>query len=310
MNPMIKVRQIDNLSLCRGIWERFWPVESVFDLWEVREAFHRAFQHPCCFLVAEEGGDTIGLLALSWVEEIGRFCHFPGEIWKGKTWLEQNKIPCAIPGVKDQLIGSIPGPAHVRYLVKGAADPAHVPVKEDEIGYLFFPSAYGYSFDAYFRSFPGKKRKKFEAELAGLEAMGVSYNYDITPKAFDNLFQMNMERYGEYSYFYDSRFLTAFKNFLEFLMKKGFLRVTSVSIGGTLAAIDVGAVVDGNYTVLAGGASALFPGVAKLINFHHLKAACQNRFAQVDFLCGDFGWKERFLFTPRPLYEFFIDHGA
>lgn len=302
---MIKVRQIDDLSLCQEIWKRFWPVESLFDLWEVREAFHQAFQRPCCFLTAEEAGETVGLLALSWVEELGRFCHFPGETWMGKTWLEQNKIPCCRPGVTEHLIGMIPGPAHVRYLVNGAADTALVPVTEDEIGYLFFPGDYGHSFDTYFGSFPGKKRKKFEIELTRLESMGVSYDYDINSQALDALFQMNMERYGEYSYFQDSRFLVAFQNFLEFLRKRGFLRLTSVSIGGTLAAVDVGAVINDHYTVLAGGANALFPGVAKLINFHHLKAACANRFAQVDFLCGDFGWKERFLFTPRPLYEFY-----
>ena len=100
--------------------------------------------------------------------------------------------------------------------------------------------------------------------------------------------------------------MIAFKYLLELLKKKGWLRVTTILIGGELAAIDVGAVIDNKYTVLAGGTNPHFPGVAKLINFHHLKYACERRFDQIDFLCGDFGWKERFLLTPRPLYEFMI----
>jgi CelD/BcsL family acetyltransferase involved in cellulose biosynthesis len=49
--------------------------------------------------------------------------------------------------------------------------------------------------------------------------------------------------------------------------------------------------------------------VAKLINFHHLEIACRERFDSVDFLCGDFGWKQRFRLVARPLYEFTLPAG-
>jgi hypothetical protein len=55
--------------------------------------------------------------------------------------------------------------------------------------------------------------------------------------------------------------------------------------------------------VLAGGVNRAFPGVAKLINFHHLRFACEQQLASVNFLCGDFNWKERFQLTPQPFYE-------
>jgi hypothetical protein len=66
--------------------------------------------------------------------------------------------------------------------------------------------------------------------------------------------------------------------------------------------VDVGALYRGAYTLLAGGTNGNYPGVAKLINFHHLERACRERFEQVDFLCGDFNWKKLFHLTPRPLY--------
>jgi hypothetical protein len=40
-----------------------------------------------------------------------------------------------------------------------------------------------------------------------------------------------------------------------------------------------------------------------VINFHHMTWACHQRLDLVDFLCGDFGWKERFHLTARPLYQ-------
>jgi len=54
---------------------------------------------------------------------------------------------------------------------------------------------------------------------------------------------------------------------------------------------------------VAGGTGGDFPGVAKLINFHHLEWACRQRLREVDFLCGEFNWKNRFHLTPRPLYK-------
>jgi CelD/BcsL family acetyltransferase involved in cellulose biosynthesis len=67
--------------------------------------------------------------------------------------------------------------------------------------------------------------------------------------------------------------------------------------------VDVGALWKNTYTVLAGGTDPDFPGVAKLINFHHIQWACRQRLDLVDFLCGDFNWKSRFRLHPRPLYK-------
>ena len=65
----------------------------------------------------------------------------------------------------------------------------------------------------------------------------------------------------------------------------------------------MGALWKGTYTVLAGGTDADFPGVAKLINLHHVEWACLQRLTMVDFLCGNFNWKEGFHLTPRRLYQ-------
>jgi CelD/BcsL family acetyltransferase involved in cellulose biosynthesis len=67
--------------------------------------------------------------------------------------------------------------------------------------------------------------------------------------------------------------------------------------------VDIGAIWNQTYTVLAGGTHSDFPGVAKLINFHHIEWACRQRFKEVDFLCGEFNWKNRFHLTARPLYR-------
>lgn len=148
----------------------------------------------------------------------------------------------------------------------------------------------------------GKTRKKIRSELNRLTAGGVSYRYDCFEDVA-HMFRMNLESFKEESYFDDARFLRAFENLVAWLHANKMLRVTTVLIGGRMAAVDVGAVWNQTYTVLAGGTQPDFPGVAKLINFHHIEWACQQQFKAVDFLCGEFNWKNRFHLTARPLYR-------
>ena len=299
---MLKVDVYKDLEDARRIWQRHWPQECLFDLWPVRNCFQLQFNHSPYFLVATENRKFRGMLALSWIEEEQCFGHFPGEVWHGKTWLEQNKIPASDPAVFSILVNHIPATAKIRYLtddpnLAGASLDAI-----DEIGYLFYPPQYSYSFQDYLQCFSGKTRKKLRCELNRLTAGGVAYRYDCLEDV-KHLFRMNLENFQEESYFYDVRFLRAFENLVSWLHANRMLRVTTVLIGGRIAAVDVGAVWKQTYTVLAGGAHADFPGVAKLINFHHLEWACQQRFKVVDFLCGEFNWKHRFHLTARPLYR-------
>ena len=70
----------------------------------------------------------------------------------------------------------------------------------------------------------------------------------------DQMFRLNLENFKEYSYFSDDRFLRAFENLASWLRDQGdLLRVTTVLIGGEVAAVDIGAVWNATYTVLAGG---------------------------------------------------------
>jgi len=87
---MFRIRECTDTEECGHIWKQVWPGETIFDLWEVRTCFNRTFHRPANFLIAEEGPRIKGVLPLSWIDEKQQFALFPGETWKGKTWLEQN----------------------------------------------------------------------------------------------------------------------------------------------------------------------------------------------------------------------------
>jgi len=302
---LLEVTVCDDLEGAQHLWEIHWPKITVFDLWPVRACFQVEFNHRPYFLVARQNGAFRGMLALSWIEEEQCFGQFPGETWQGKTWLEQNRILADDPEVLRVLLDRIPLSARIRYLTRESLPPDETVAVVDEIGYLFFPKQYDNTFHTYMQSFSGKSRKKLRSELNRLTAGGVSYRYDSFGD-LDHLFRMNLESFQELSYFNDLRFLRSFKNLAAWLQSNNMLRITTVLIGGKIAAIDMGAVWNSTYTVLAGGTHPDFPGVAKLINLHHMEWACHQTLGQVDFLCGGFNWKQRFHLVARPLYKILI----
>lgn len=299
---MLKISSCEDFDECARLWIKTWPKCCIFDLWEVRASFAACFDNKPYFIVAEECGEIQGILALSWMEERQSYGHFPGETWQGKTWLEQNKMPATSRKVLDAMLESIPGPLHLRYLTQDGMPEGSFPLAVDEVGYLFFPGHYDYSFDKYMLEFSGKSRKNLGREIARLQSGGVAYRYDQCAD-IDWMFKRNLASFGESSYFSDPRFLASYEKLVAWLYDNNLLRVTTVLLGGEIAAVDIGTIWNKGYTVLAGGTNAEFQGVAKIINMHHLQWACENRMQVVDFLCGDFGWKKRFHLSSRPLYE-------
>ena len=299
---MDSVRIFQDPDVCQKLWERFWPKACIFDLWPVRACFMKHYQRPPFFILADGGHRESRLLALSWIEEEGVFGHFPGETWQGKTWLEQNKITGTGRQSLQKLMNNLPEKCFIRYLDGDFLPPWERPVSIDEIGYLFFPKQYNFSFENYKSEFSRKSRKKIEREINQLHAQKVEFRHNHMAD-ISRMFEMNLLAFGEMSYFYDHRFFKAFVDLITFLDQNNLLRVTSVTIGGRLAAVDVGALWENTYTVIAGGTDPDFPGVAKLINFHHIEWACCQRLDVVDFLCGDFNWKSKFRLHPRPLYK-------
>ncbi|MCL7486806.1 MAG: GNAT family N-acetyltransferase [Desulfobulbaceae bacterium] len=306
---MLGIRICEDPVECQQIWEKAWPQRCLFDLWPVRDCFASSYKRPPCFLVAERDRVIEGIMALSWVNEEDCYMHFPGETWDGKTWIEQNKIPARSSQVFAELLGNVPGLVHLRYLTRDSVPLDKRPVAVDEVGYLFVPRSVDYSFQTYLHQFSGKSRKKLSRELAALENHGVAYRYDHV-QDIQWLFRMNLESFQQASYFYDPRFLDSVDKLAAWLHGQGMLRITTLLLGGKVAAVDIGAVSGDYYTVLAGATNPEFPGAAKMINFHHLEWACLRKMEVVDFLCGDFGWKQRFHLIGRPLYEMQIQSGA
>lgn len=297
---MKRIRTIGDLDECRQLWEQHMPADLLSDLWEVRDCFHRHYRHKPRFVVAEEGGRTVGFLPLSFSEDTGLYNYFPGETWEGKTWLEQNRIIADSRRTLEAMLESLDAPHQLRYL---RSDRLWSRTEEqvDEVGYLFLPEDHGFDIERYYEAFSHKTAKKLKKELSRWDLRRVEWRIGEA-NDFEILAQMNLSRFGRQSYFHDERFLEGFRDLKELLHRRGWLRLVTVMVDGEPAAVDMGSLYKGMLTMLAGGTDENFPGIAKLINMHHMTFACEQRLDSVDFLCGDFNWKTLFHLTPVPLY--------
>ncbi len=296
----MNIRISRDLDEAGRVWNELWPAGDIFSRWDARVCFQQSFGRPVHFIIAESGGRPAGFVGLSRIDEEGSFGQFPGATWKGRTWFEQNRIPAGSDITRMILWEAVPDGSSLRYLVEDSA--GAVPGSTlDETGYLFRPPLYGFDFNRYWGGFSGKSRKKIGREI---DALGdLEYSHDgLSPSDIEWMFETNRAVFGPDSFFDDPRFLSGFEKMLSLLAENGMLHVLTVRSGGRRAAVDAGAVCGGRYTVLAGATGHEFPGIAKAMNLEQIRWSCSMRFDSVDFLCGDFGWKERFHLEPRPLY--------
>ena len=297
---MIRVQTVSDISKCQELWMRLMPGELISDIWDVRACFNDRYGNLPRFIVAEENDKVIGFLPLSWNEETGQYNYFPGETWEGKTWLEQNRIIANNSDTLDAMLATLDRPYHLRYL-RNEGSWVGLNENVDEVGYLFIPETYEYNVNRYYEAFSHKTAKKLKKELAAWDSHSVEWRFN-QPEDFEILSNMNRSRYGRLSYFHDERFLQSFKVLMRFLHDRGWLRIVTVLVDGEPAAVDMGSLYNGMLTMLAGGTSDKFCGIAKVINMHHITFACEQKLDSVDFLCGDFNWKTLFHLTPAPLY--------
>ncbi|MCA9402437.1 MAG: GNAT family N-acetyltransferase [Candidatus Omnitrophica bacterium] len=301
---MVTLTSVTDPGVCRDLWERYIPQEHITDHWEVRECFREAFGSELLFLHVTENNQPVGLLPLCYVPERDYYAYFPGEHWQGKTWLERNRLPVRDADIARALLDWCEERRidyHLRYLLPDDRLEKGGPLV-DEIGYLFRPADFDYDMDRYFSGFSRKSIKSILKEVRAFEARGLEYRLDDFSD-FDLLVELNRERFGQTSYFADPRFTDGMEKLTELMRARGWLRMVTVLVEGRAAAVDMGCLYNGTLTLLAGGTSADFRGIAKVINLYHMRRACEERLEEVDFLCGDFLWKPMFHLHPRPLYQ-------
>ena len=298
---MSKVRAVTDPYLCERLWKTYIPAGSISDLWDFRICFQKYFKNSFRFLVAEDRNKIAGVLPLSIIDDLDINAFFPAETWNNRTWLERTPIFAGSRNVLYELLSSCSERTYLRYIDAGwGYTPAQLDT--DEIGYVIYPRLLDYDRENYRRRFSSKKFKSILKTVNSILDMGGCFDINHT-EDFDLLVEMSIEKYGDESYLQDTRFRNSFRDVIGFLKNKGYLRMVSLKIDGKTVAVDIGALYNGVYTVFLGGVFSSIPGLAKVMNMHHIDFALNSRIHKLDFLCGDFNWKKLWHLDQEPLFK-------
>jgi hypothetical protein len=297
---MMRSRFIKDLDQCKILWNTLIRPKSVSDLWEFRSCFDRRFRCPPAFLILEDAKGIAGMLPLSYSEETDRFVFFPGETWKGKTWMERTPFFLREEAYLPELFSSSPEKTFLRY-IEPFSDLPPGDFGVDEIGYVLYPSRINFDQTLYKKRFSSKKFKNIMKTIGALTGPEGRF-YLNRVEDFDLLVDMSLKCFGRDSYLEDHRF----RDVMHLLHRKKWLRMVSLEIQGKTVAVDLGAIFGGTYTIFLGGTDRDVPGIAKVMNMHHIEFAFREGLFKVDFLCGDFNWKKLWHLDPEPLYKFVL----
>lgn len=301
-DPPIRFYYVTQLNKCEQLWKTFITPRFISDLWEFRLCFHKHFQHKPVFLVMEDHNGIAGLVPMSYVQKLDTYCMFPGEMWNNRTWLERTPVYVRDDYSINDLLKACPGNSYLRYLEvsDGSID---YDLSEDEIGYVMYPGELDCNIENYFKRFSNKKLKAINKVIQSYSDQGCEVFMNRL-EDFDGLVEMSIQQFGSRSFMYDKRFRHSFNDVLNFLYRQKMLRMISCVIDGELAAVDIGGIYNGIYTVFLGGTDSRFPGIAKFINMNHIQYSFSEKLHKIDFLCGDFHWKLLWHLDPEVLYRF------
>ena len=298
---MNRKRVISDPLACERLWKACIPAYSVSDQWEFRMCFQRHFNNQTCFLVLEDSKGISGMLPLSHIQHLDMKSFFPGEIWNNKTWIERTQIYAREPGICEELLSLCQDRTFLRYM-EISDENSSSQLELDEVGYVLYPTLLDYDMANFRQRFSNKKFKSILKTINTIMEMGGRFHVNRL-EDFNLLVKMSIEKFGEESYLFDHRFRESFRDVMNYLRDKGWLRMISLELEGEIAAVDLGAVYNRTYTVFLGGVFSGLPGIAKVMNMHHIDYALQNRLFKLDFLCGDFHWKKLWHLDPEPLYK-------
>lgn len=308
------------LGKIRKLWEEFSPNISAFDLWDVRDAFLKAYRFEPYFLtIARQRGkdqEILGVLPLWFNSDKDRrdTVDFQKYAWFGSNWPEDNVFFVKGSEIIPLLLIAAPKPLELA-CIKPLSELdflTSLPGFTNEEDKKFFLDLSNISTLDHFLS-RLKKKKRYNLKRDRKKIL--SFNPKITINEnfhIEDLFFLSIKRFKEqfpdepkeHSAFEDERRKNVFRNLIA-NAKKYQSRLIATIINGEVAAVEFGIVYNKTYFALNSGANiSKYSGIGIFSNLLVIEDALNLGCTKIDFLEGDNNWKKSWNFTHVYQYQF------
>lgn len=304
--PRLSLKVHSDPEQCYRLWNKFTSKKTLFDLWDFRYAWQKAFGYKMYFYTLYEGRRVLGTLPLWYNEKEKRY------EFLGGYWMEQNSFFVEDEKLIDLLLTVAPAPISL-FSIDEFDKMRDLHLSEmfrTDCDLKYTKNIENYkSMESLLRLYTKKHRYNIRADyhrimrlnpnIEMIESKDVSYMADVTT--------LNRNRFNgvikEPSVYDDEKETDAFNNTVRNagLYNCKFVRV---SIDGRLAASDLIIDHNGTYYQMTGGNDVMrYNGIGTFMVYIELEDAINNGYKLVDCLQEDHTWKHRY-FDSRPVWEF------
>lgn len=301
-------------SVMETLWQQFSPNQSVFDLWEVRNAFLGGYGYQPLFVTLVEKGinfeETVGVLPLCIDPDTDPNTYR----WYGTNWPEDNTFFVRDHELIPLLLVAAPNPLIID-CIKPNTDLDFLMdfpgfTRDSEKKY-FLDLTKCPTVDAFLARLKKKRRYNLKRDRKRIQSLSpvVRINH---PGDIEHMFALNIARFrqkhpdspDDYSTFEKDRQKNAFRNLIKNAERYQTRLITTV-IDGEVAAVEMGLVYNKTYYALnAGSAVWKYSGIGVYSNLLVIEDAIRLGCTTVDFLEQAQNWKHLWQLDSYYQYRF------
>ena len=292
---------ISEIEHCRKLWKEFSSQKTLFDTWEFRFAFYRAYGYKPYFLILKENFKNIALLPL-WYDETKK-----KYTWFGSNWQEEVRFFAKEPNYILALISAAPSSLYLNAIAKDSVEPIKNKIKFEYDDPKYVLNLEGLkNHEDYLMTLKKNRRRNLRKDRNRI----LKQNPEIIINKFSDfnyLVQLSKKRFGERGMktdWEDPRRIKAFEEVIKLGGKSYQTRMITVKINKEIAGVDLICLLNNTYfTVKCGYAVKKFPGIGNFINLVEIDDAIKLGMKKIDFLQNNYGWKNQY-FQSQPLFKF------
>ncbi len=297
----LQTETISDINSCFKLWKKFSPSKTLFDTWEFRLAFHKAYRYKPYFLLLKNNSEEVALLPLWYEDEAKKFS------WFGSDWQEETRFFSKDPSYVSLLLFLAPSPISLNAISEDSVRLLKDKIKfeEDAPKYVLDLQGFG-NHEDYIMTLKKKIRYNLRRARRKIESQNPKIMINNFSD-FENLIHLSKERFkqkGEKTDWEDQKRIEAFRQVIKLTGRSYKTRMISVSIGNQIAGVDLIALFDScYYTLICGYNVKDFSGIGNFVNLFEIDDAIRLGMKRIDFLQNSYHWKENFL-EAVPLFKY------
>lgn len=314
-NLQIKISH--NLSECEKLWKSFSPEISVFDLWEIRNAFYDGYGFAPYFISIYKNHKIAGLLPL-WFNTNPTFgktaSDFAKYTWFGSNWPEDNVFFVKNTELIPLLLLAVPKPAELACIrpqpeYDFLKDFPGFTLEEDKKYFLNLSKVK--TLDDFLSNLKKKKRYNLRRDKKRISALNPKIIIENSQN-LEEMFKLSIERFrqkypdepSEQSAFEDDRRQEVFRSMVKNAGRYRVRLITTI-IDDKIEAVEFGLVYNKTYTALNAGVDVShFSGLGIFSNLLIIEDALNLGCTKIDFLESDNNWKDSWHLSSYYQYQF------